>query len=76
MKIDGPQASAALIRRIFAGEVGPPRDIVVMNAAAAIWIARPELSLLEAAKKAQRAIDSGAASGLLQRWAELTQATA
>lgn len=76
MKIDGPGASAALIRRIFAGEAGPPRDIVVMNAAAAIWIATPGISLLEAAARAQDAIDQGDASGLLTRWAELTQAAA
>ncbi|WP_425618660.1 anthranilate phosphoribosyltransferase [Anatilimnocola sp. NA78] len=76
MKIDGPQASAALIRRVLAGEQGPPRDIVVMNAAAAIWIASPELSLLEAAAKAQQALDSGAAKSLLERWAAISQSVA
>ncbi|QDU27639.1 Anthranilate phosphoribosyltransferase [Anatilimnocola aggregata] len=76
MRIDGPAASAALIRRIYAGEAGPPRDIVVMNAAAAIWIATPGLTVPEAADRAQEAIDRGTAAKLLQRWAAMTQETA
>jgi anthranilate phosphoribosyltransferase len=76
MKIDGPEASAALIRRILAGEQGPPRDMVVINAAAAIWIATPGISLMEAASRAQEAIGCGAAARLLGRWAAMTQASA
>jgi len=33
MKISGPEESATLIRAILAGQPGPPRDIVVLNAA-------------------------------------------
>jgi anthranilate phosphoribosyltransferase len=34
LTVDGPSQSAAIIRRILAGERGPARDIVVLNAAA------------------------------------------
>ncbi|MDX1946957.1 MAG: anthranilate phosphoribosyltransferase [Pirellulaceae bacterium] len=72
MLIDGPQASAAIIRRVLAGEAGPPRDVVVLNAAAAIWTATGNLSPRDCAARAAQAIDSGAAANLLARWAALT----
>jgi len=72
MVIENPIQSAALIRRILAGEPGPPRDMVVLNAAAAIWIANPAISLLDSAQRAAKALDSHQAQGLLARWAALT----
>jgi anthranilate phosphoribosyltransferase len=69
MLIDGPAASAALIRRILAGEPGPPRDVVVLNAAAALWTAGASESPRECAERAAAAIDSGAARTLVERWA-------
>jgi anthranilate phosphoribosyltransferase len=72
LKIESPQESAAIIRRIFAGEAGPPRDIVVLNAAAALLTARKCASPSEAAKVAASAIDSGAAQSLLTQLAELS----
>ena len=42
LQVDGPQASAAMIRRILDGEPGRPRTIVVLNAAAALWTAGSE----------------------------------
>lgn len=73
MTIDSSKASAALIRRILAGEKGPPRDMVVMNAAAAIWVATPNASLTDCASRASEAIDNGRAADLLARWVALTQ---
>ena len=35
--VDGPAASADVIRQILAGKQGPPRDIVIVNAAASLW---------------------------------------
>jgi len=70
MRVDGPPASAAIIRRILAGESGPPRDIVVANAAAALWAAGRAATVLQAARKAEETIDSGAAAELLARLAE------
>ncbi|HEX5105755.1 MAG TPA: anthranilate phosphoribosyltransferase [Pirellulaceae bacterium] len=72
MLIDGPAASAALIRRILDGERGPPRDIVLLNAAAALWTAGISESPLECANRAAETIDSGAAGKLLGRWGALS----
>lgn len=67
MKISGPEESAALIRTILAGQPGPPRDIVVLNAAAALWTAGKHASPRECAALAAAAIDTGAATELLAR---------
>jgi anthranilate phosphoribosyltransferase len=73
MKVAGAEDSAAIIRRILAGEQGPPRDIAVINAAAAIWTAGKSPSLVECARIAAAAIDCHAAQTLLARWVELSQ---
>ena len=62
---DGPAASAQIIRSILDGVPGPPRDMVVVNAAAAIWTAGAGESLKSCVQAAIVAIDSGAALDLL-----------
>ena len=74
MLIDGPVQSAAIIRSILDGKSGPPRDIVVLNAAAALWTAGFSDSLPDCAKQAMAAIDTGKASSLLRRLAEVSRA--
>lgn len=74
MRVEGPQESAALIRQILAGHRGPPRNIVVANAGAALWTAGRSESLRECARQAAEAIDSGAAEQLLARLAGRTRA--
>jgi anthranilate phosphoribosyltransferase len=53
--------NAAIIQAIFAGELGPRRDIVVANASAAIVAAGRAADFLEGARLAAQSIDSGAA---------------
>lgn len=60
-------ASAACIRSVLAGERGPRRDIVILNAAALLWAAGHAAALPEAAQQAAAAIDSGAAATVLDR---------
>lgn len=62
---DGPASSAAIIRDLLNGRSGPPRDIVVLNAAAALWTAGQSATLVECAERAGRAIDEGRAAELL-----------
>ena len=76
MLVDGPSQSAAIIRSILAGEAGPPRDIVVLNAAAALWTACRVPSPREGAALAQEAIDSGAADKLIKQLAAASHAAA
>jgi anthranilate phosphoribosyltransferase len=67
LKIDGPVESAAVIRRLLAGERGPACDIVVLNAAAGLVVANKASDTKAAADMAASAIDSGAAADLLAR---------
>jgi anthranilate phosphoribosyltransferase len=73
LRVDGPAASAAMIRDVLAGKAGTARDIVVLNAAAALWVASKSPEPAECARMAAEAIDSGAASDLLQRLAQRSQ---
>jgi anthranilate phosphoribosyltransferase len=72
MLVDGPQQSAAVIREILKGRRSAARDIVVANAAAALWTARRANSLSEGVRMACEAIDKGKAAGLLARLVEQT----
>jgi anthranilate phosphoribosyltransferase len=74
LMVEDPAASAALISRLLAGERGAARDIVVMNSAAALWVAGQVTTLNAGAEEAAAAIDSGAARQLLARLAALSQA--
>ena len=66
--------SASLIRAVLDGRPGPPRDIVVLNAAAGLWVAGAEANPHDCAVLAAQAIDSGAAGQLLDQLAKLSQA--
>ncbi len=72
--------NARITHAIFAGELGAPRDAVVLNAAAAIAAYEAEIGstlherISVGATRAAQAIDSGAAAALLARWAKLSQA--
>jgi anthranilate phosphoribosyltransferase len=70
LRVDGAEASATIIRGILAGRPGPARDIVLTNAAAALWTAGRSPHLSECARQAAEAVDSGAAAELLTRLAE------
>jgi anthranilate phosphoribosyltransferase len=74
MLVSGPAESAEVIRQILAGQKGPPRNIVVANAAAALWTVGKSPSLSECVRQAQQAIDDGAARSLLARLVECTLA--
>jgi len=55
-------ANAATMRRLFDGARGPIRDVVVLNAAAALVIAGRAKDLRDGRAAAEAAIDSGAAA--------------
>lgn len=57
--------NAAIIEKVFAGERGPTRDVVVLNAALTLLLVGREQSPVRAAERAQAALDSGAARDLL-----------
>ena len=71
--------NAQISRAIFAGERGAPRDAVLLNAAAAIAAFEGDMEsavkerLTWGLERAVRAVDTGAALALLDKWAALTQ---
>ena len=65
--------NAAIARRILAGEKSPRRDVVLMNAAAALVAAGKAEHLKAAAEIAARSIDSGAAVKKLEALVNFTQ---
>ncbi len=71
-----PETNAAAIRALLGGEAGPYRDIVVLNAAAALVVAGRAADLAEGAARAAAAIDSGAALAKLESLVRVTNASA
>lgn len=66
--------NAGIARKILAGERGPKRDAVVLNAAAALVVARRSADLREGIQQAAAAIDDGRAARLLDRLREASRA--
>ena len=73
LQVHSAVQSAAVIREIFAGKPGAPRDIVLANSAAALLAARKVDDPRHAVQQATGAIDSGAARDLVQQLADLSQ---
>ncbi|MDD1651590.1 MAG: anthranilate phosphoribosyltransferase, partial [Methanomicrobiales archaeon] len=67
-----PAASARVLREILGGERGPLRDIVVLNAAAAIHLAGGARDIHEGLRVAASSVDTGAALEKLDRLVEAT----
>ncbi|MBF0154370.1 MAG: anthranilate phosphoribosyltransferase [Magnetococcales bacterium] len=64
------ETNAAITRAVLAGESGPRRDIVVLNAAAALYIADHAADIAQGVKAAQAAIDGGLAQ---EKWQHLVR---
>ncbi|MGA0937840.1 MAG: anthranilate phosphoribosyltransferase [Sedimenticolaceae bacterium] len=73
IKADGPDQSVAMIRGLLGGEAGPARDIVALNAGAAIYVSGLAASLADGVKKAQQVLDSGDGLARLEKLAALSQ---
>ena len=64
-----PEENAKIIKNILTGRTGPQRDIVVLNAAAAIRISGKADSIEKGIQMAEASIDSGKALTVLQNLA-------
>jgi anthranilate phosphoribosyltransferase len=69
-----PEGNAALTREVLEGRPGPRRDIVLLNAAAALVAGGAADSLIEGIELASRSIDSGGAARSLQQMREISHA--
>jgi len=62
-----PAENAETIERVLAGQVGPERTAVLLNAAAAIVVGDAAADMTEGVQRASESIDSGAAAASLER---------
>jgi anthranilate phosphoribosyltransferase len=67
-----PAENATIARRILSGEHGPPRDLAVLNAGAAIYVGAGAETLEQGVRRAEEAIDTGAAQTALERFVART----
>ncbi len=70
--------NAEVVRRLLAGEKGPARDAVLLNAGAALAVHADEPGTIEerlaaGIARARGAIDSGAAQATLEKWVAVTR---
>lgn len=72
LKGGNAEENAAAIREVLTGKAGPFRDVVILNAAAALIVAGKAETLKEGAELAARSIDSGAAKGRLEKLVEIS----
>jgi anthranilate phosphoribosyltransferase len=73
LKAQNREMSMAIVRRVFDNEPGPARDIVLLNAGAAIYAANVAGSLAEGVERARDALSSGRAGETLFNFIQLTQ---
>ncbi|TMB22521.1 MAG: anthranilate phosphoribosyltransferase [Deltaproteobacteria bacterium] len=76
LRVGSVAEAAERLRAILGGERGPGRDVVCLNAAAALVVAGRAADLREGAAFAAAAIDRGRASALLERLVAFTTARA
>ena len=74
LRVGSAEESLAMIRAVFADNPGPARDIVCLNAGAAIYVAGCADSLAAGVEAAQAAISSGEAAEVLQNLVTETNA--
>ncbi len=67
-----PKENARITLDIVRGQKGPKRDAVVLNSAAAIYIASEAVTMEEAIKRAEMIIDAGKAEAQLQAFIDAT----
>jgi len=67
------EANAHITRAVLAGEHGPPRDVVLLNAAAALVAADLASDIRDGIEVARRALDNGAGAAKLDAFAHSSQ---
>ncbi len=68
-----PGKNANILKEVLSGKTGPRRDIVVLNAGAALFAAGRARSIATGVKLAEKSIDSGAAGQKLEEYVKATQ---
>lgn len=72
----GPAENAAIVRSLLAGEPGPRREFLLLNAGAALVVAGVSADLRSGIEQAAELVDSGSAGERLDRLVRVSQAAA
>ena len=73
LKVASKEESVQCIQRALADEDGPVRDIVILNAGAALYCAQVATSVTDGVKRAREAVSSGKALAKLSQFVAATQ---
>jgi anthranilate phosphoribosyltransferase len=76
LKVDTPEQSMAMLRGVLDNEPGAARDIVMINAGAALYAANVAGSIADGLARARVAIESGAAKAKLAQFVTFGQKAA
>ena len=76
LRVETPEQSKAMLLGVLDNQTGPARDIVILNAGAALYAANVAATMAEGIAKARAALDSGAAKARLQQLVAITQTLA
>ena len=72
LRVESPEASAAMMRAVLEDRPGPPRDIALVNAGAAIRVSGAVPSLAAGVEAARESLASGAARAALDSLIEVS----
>ena len=75
LQVGNVQEGAEALRKVFAGEHGPRRDIALLNAAAALVVAGAAEDLASGIKRAGETIDSGAVRATVEKLVTCSRAS-
>jgi anthranilate phosphoribosyltransferase len=75
LRVSGPAESALAIRGVLSGRTGPIRDVILANAAAALFVVGKVASLREGVALSRQALDSGKAGDQLSAWSSLSRSS-
>ncbi len=67
LRVETPEQSKAMLMSVLNNQSGAARDIVILNAGAALYAANVAASIAEGIEKARAAVESGAAKAKLQQ---------
>jgi anthranilate phosphoribosyltransferase len=73
LRVETPEESQAVLRAVLNNEAGAARDIVILNAGAALYVANVSDSIKEGIALAREAIASGAAKKKMEQFVAFTQ---
>jgi anthranilate phosphoribosyltransferase len=76
LKVETPEQSKAMLRAVLGNELGPARDIVLLNTGVALYAANRAPSVGDGVALARGALASGAALAKLEQFVAATQAAA